>query len=65
MNKISTTTLVGLAKILVVLAFMGAWVAKAITWQDAVTATLFAQGVLSGVGFIKSADSSDPKPPAV
>lgn len=63
MAGVSTTTLIGAAKILVVLALLGAWVAKAISWQDAVTAILFAQGILSGVGFIKAADSSDPKPP--
>jgi hypothetical protein len=65
MDRISTTTLVGIAKIVVVLALMGAWLLKAITWQEAVTAILFLQAILSGIGFARSQDASDPKPPNV
>jgi uncharacterized membrane protein YhiD involved in acid resistance len=65
MTGISTTTLVGVAKIVVMLGLMGAWVAKALTWQEAVTAILFAQATLSGIGFIKADDASSPKPPNV
>jgi hypothetical protein len=63
MGNVSTTTLVGVAKIAVVLSLMGAWLAKLITWQEAVTATLFLQAVLSGVGFYRAQDVEDQKPP--
>jgi len=65
MRGISTTTLVGVAKILVVLVLLGAWIAKAVSWEQAVTASLFFQGILSGIGFIKSEDAAAPKPPNV
>lgn len=65
MKGISTTTLVGLTKIVVMLVLMGAWMLKAISWQEAVTAILFAQAFLSGIGFVKSQDADAEKPPNV
>jgi hypothetical protein len=64
MKEISITTLVGWARIAVILGCAAAFLLKQITLLEATAAATAICGLLGGVGFINAQDSQTPKPPA-
>jgi hypothetical protein len=64
MNNISVTTLIGVARIVVILGCAAAYLFKQVSLLEATAAATAICGLLGGVGFVYSQDAEKPKPPA-
>jgi hypothetical protein len=62
MRQLSPTTLIGLAKIIVILTCAGAWLFGAATPGKVALVMAFVNGALSSVGFMKTQDATPPQP---
>ncbi|HEX7956678.1 MAG TPA: hypothetical protein VF508_07045 [Pyrinomonadaceae bacterium] len=65
MPEVSITTLVGWARIAVILGCTAAYLFKQLSLLEATAAATAICGLLGGVGFISAQDAGKPKPPAV